>query len=141
MKNTIIVACASLVLLPAFPAAADDAGLSKGLWEIRIFTPVPKPELKNEEQTYRICYDEASVSKHTNPVLPPAQAKSCQLDFTDMGDVVYDASCKDGDHRLRVSEVADGYWRGTYRFVGKDRTMLEPAVELKRIEESCDRQQ
>lgn len=139
--KAMIFACASLILLPALPAMADDAGLSKGLWQVRIFTPVPTPELKNDEQTYQICYDEESMRKHTNPVLPEAQAKSCKLDFTDMGDIVYDASCKDGDHRLRISEVADGYWRGTYRFVGKDRTMLEPAVELKWVAESCSKQQ
>ncbi|EJC85377.1 hypothetical protein Rleg4DRAFT_7630 [Rhizobium leguminosarum bv. trifolii WSM2297] len=56
-----------------------------------------------------------------------------------MGDLAYDASCKDGDHRLRISEAADGLWRGTYRFVGKkDAVTLEPAVELKKIAETCD---
>ena len=135
----ILFACASIMLLPVLSAAASDAGLSTGLWQVRIFAPVPAPELKNDEQTYQICYDEKSADKHINPVLPEAQAKSCKLDFTDMGDIVYDAACKDGDHRLRISEVADGYWRGTYRFVGKDRTMLEPAVELKRVAESCTR--
>ncbi|WP_041672219.1 hypothetical protein [Rhizobium leguminosarum] len=74
-----------------------------------------------------------------NPVLPKAQAAKCKLDFTDMGDLAYDARCKDGDHRLRISEAADGLWRGTYRFVGKkDDVTLEPAVELKKIAETCD---
>ncbi|WP_141130198.1 MULTISPECIES: hypothetical protein [Rhizobium] len=95
--------------------------------------------MKNDEQVFRICYDAAARKNHMNPVLPKAQAATCDLDFTDMGDLAYDARCKDGDHRLRISEAADGLWRGTYRFVGnKDGVMLEPAVELKRIAEACN---
>jgi len=129
---------AAFVLIPA-SAFAQQGGLPIGLWQVRIFTPVLTPELKNDERVFRICYDDAAVKSHMNPVLPKAQAAKCDLDFTDMGDVAYDAMCKDGDHRLRVSEVADGLWRGTYRFVAKKGDVtLEPAVELKRIAETCD---
>lgn len=135
MRSILVVA---FVLIPAL-AFAEESGLSTGLWQVRIFTPVPTPELKNDEQVFRICYDKAAVKSHMNPVLPKAQAARCELDFTDMGDVAYDAMCKDGDHRLRISEVADGLWRGTYRFIAKTGDVtLEPAVELKRIAETCD---
>ncbi|MBB4479431.1 hypothetical protein [Rhizobium etli] len=132
------VLAATFVLSPA-AAFAEESGLPTGLWQVRIFTPVPTPELKNDEQVFKICYDKTAVKSHMNPVLPKAQAAKCKLDFADMGDLAYDASCKDGDHRLRISEAADGLWRGTYRFVGKkDDVTLEPAVELKRIADTCD---
>ena len=128
----------AIVLLAASPAVAQDAGLPQGLWQVRIFTPVPTPELKNDEQVFQVCYDKAAVKSRMNPVLPAAQAARCKLEFTDMGDLAFDAMCKDGDHRLRISEAAEGLWRGTYRFVGKKGgDMLEPAVELKRIGETC----
>lgn len=129
---------ATAILLISAPAFAEDGGLPPGLWQVRIFTPVPTPELKNDEQVFQVCYDAAAVKSHMNPVLPKAQAAQCNLDFTDMGDLAYDATCKDGDHRLRISQVAEGLWRGTYRFLGKeDGTMLEPAVELKQIAKTC----
>lgn len=127
----------TLVMAPG-SVSAQESGLPKGLWQVRIFTPVLKPELKNDEQTFKLCYDDKAVKNHMNPVLPKAAASQCKLDFTDMGDVAYDAICKDGDHRLRISEAADGLWRGSYRFVGKDdNVLLEPAVELKRIGDTC----
>lgn len=55
-------------------------------WVPRIFTPVPTPELKNDEQIFQICYDKTAVKSHVNPVLPKAQAAKCKLDFTDMGE-------------------------------------------------------
>lgn len=126
------------LFMAAVPASAQDSGLPKGLWQVRLFAPVLTPELKNDEQIFQLCYDDNAVKSHMNPVLPKAEAGQCKLDFTDMGDLAYDATCKDGDHRLRISEVADGLWRGTYRFVGKDDgVMLEPAVELKRIGDTC----
>jgi hypothetical protein len=126
------------LFLLSTPVMAQESGLPTGLWQVRLFTPIPTPELKNDEQVFQICYNEAAVKAHMNPVLPKAQASKCDLDFTDMGDVAYDASCKDGDHRLRISEAAEGLWRGTYRFVGKaPDTMLEPAVELKKIADTC----
>lgn len=132
------ILAAAFVLSPA-AAFAEESGFPTGLWQVRIFTPVPTPELKNDEQVFRLCYDKAAVKSHMNPVLPKAEAAKCKLDFTDMGHVAYDAACKDGDHRLRISEAADGLWRGTYRFVGKKGgVMLEPAVELKKIAETCD---
>ncbi|MBB3945387.1 hypothetical protein GGQ73_001320 [Rhizobium skierniewicense] len=124
--------------LLATPGLAQETGLPTGLWQVRLFTPIPTPELKNDEQVFQICYNEAAAKAHMNPVLPKAQASKCDLDFTDMGDLAYDASCKDGDHRLRISKAAEGLWRGTYRFVGKaPDTMLEPAVELKKIADTC----
>ncbi|WP_172723913.1 hypothetical protein [Neorhizobium sp. T25_27] len=127
----------ALVLAPG-PVSAQESGLPKGLWQVRIFAPVLTPELKNDEQIFQLCYDDRAVKSHKNPVLPKAAASQCKLDFTDMGDVAYDAICEDGDHRLRISEAADGLWRGSYRFVGKDDdVMLEPAVELKRIGDTC----
>lgn len=121
------------------PVLAQETGLPAGLWQVRIFTPIPTPELKNDEQVFQICYDEAAIKAHMNPVLPKAQSAKCDLDFTDMGDLAFNATCKDGDHRLRISEAAEGFWRGTYRFVGKaPRTMLEPAVELKKIADTCE---
>ncbi|XUY28574.1 hypothetical protein RMR21_015780 [Agrobacterium sp. rho-8.1] len=126
------------LLLLSTPVVAQESGLPTGLWQVRLFTPIPTPELKNDEQVFQICYNEAAAKAHVNPVLPKAQASKCDLDFTDMGDLAYDASCKDGDHRLRISEAAEGLWRGTYRFVGKaPDTMLEPAVELKKIADTC----
>lgn len=128
----------AIALLTASPVAAQDAGLPEGLWQVRIFTPVPTPELKNDEQVFQVCYDEAAAKKRMNPVLPAAQAGKCKVRFTDMGDLAFDAFCNDGDHRLRISEAAEGLWRGTYRFVGKKGSaMLEPAVELKRIGKTC----
>lgn len=128
----------AIVLLAASPAAAQDAGFPEGLWQVRIFTPVPTPELKNDEQVFQVCYDKAAVKSRMNPVLPAAQAGKCKREFTDMGDLAFDAMCNDGDHRLRISEAAEGLWRGTYRFVGKEGgVMLEPAVELKRIGKTC----
>ncbi|PDS75668.1 hypothetical protein [Rhizobium sp. L43] len=136
MLRSVLAAAFALIAAPSF---SEESGLPTGLWQVRIFTPVPTPELKNDEQVFRICYDQAAVKSHMNPVLPKAEAAKCRLDFTDMGDVAYDATCRDGDHRLRISEAADGLWRGTYRFVGnKGGAILEPAVELKRIAETCD---
>lgn len=126
------------LVMAAVPASAQKSGLPKGFWQVRLFAPVLTPELKNDEQTFQLCYDDSAVKSHMNPVLPKAEARQCKLDFTDIGDLAFDAICKDGDHRLRISEAADGLWRGSYRFVGKDDdVMLEPAVELKRIGDTC----
>ncbi|WP_337268931.1 hypothetical protein [Oryzifoliimicrobium ureilyticus] len=137
MKSLLLSFCLFVIPLSAF-AASNDSTLPPGLWKVRIFAPGLTPAMANDEQTYQICYSEADAKNHVNPVLPKAEAKGCQADFMDLGDLAFDASCPDSDHRLRISQAGEDSWRGTYRYVAKDSNlMLEPAVELTRIAPTC----
>ena len=63
------VLAAAFVLTPD-AALAEEGGLPTGLWRVRIFTPVPTPELKNDEQVFQICYDKTAVKSHMSADAP-----------------------------------------------------------------------
>lgn len=128
------------VLLACAPAQARrghgaPAGLRPGLYTISILAPTLDPALTIDEQTLHVCYTAAEAGAHANPIMPAAERKGCTSPDALVGNVLaYDATCKDGLHNLRLTQIGPESYVGKYLYVskGQPRLQLEPAVRLHR---------
>ena len=83
-----------------------------------------EPRLTPASQAYMTpftrCYSPEEQARGSNPVMPPAQERTCSpTTITEFGgDLVYDTLCGDVDHRLRLFTCGDGYC-GVYRWVAR----------------------
>jgi hypothetical protein len=117
--------------------ARTQPGLEPGAYTVKILAPTLSPAMSADEQVFRICYSAADAAAHANPIMPAAERAACKHDtfIPAIGDdLVYDDSCADGSHRLRITRINEASWQGTYRLVGKGKPplMLEPTVQLRR---------
>lgn len=123
-------------------AARRTPGLPPGAWTVTWIEPRLAPAAEAHVTEFVRCYLPEDAARAANPVVPPTQEAKCKTDLMSVGgDIVYDTSCPDADHQLRMFACGSGYC-GKYRYVTRKAPrgtgIFESVVIIRPSKQKCD---